>query len=104
MCWIEALEFLPGIRYREAPVDGVLSNVALPLPGSDFALAAFFLRNAACQTLTSHHTEFDLSHVHPAAMPRSVMECQLLYQLLGRGGLEGFIQRAWTMRTSYRQG
>lgn len=62
----------------KTPIDSRLNLIALLLPGLHLLLHSLRAGHALRQTLSRKHREFNLGHVEPTAMGRSVMDLQFL--------------------------
>jgi len=71
--------------------------VSVGFPCSYFGLHGLHIGNAAIKALPFQGTEFNLRHIEPTAMFRSVMNIKALCQPPGLLGIKRFIQRCYIM-------
>jgi hypothetical protein len=89
---IGARQLVPRLLSCELPFDARTRRVALPLPRIDFGDEDVTLADAAIQTLTAQHTDFDFHHVKPACVFRCVMKLQALKKAVRLRSRESFVQ------------
>ena len=65
--------------------------VALHFERLDLLLERLFVRDSACQSLSTEYTELNLGHVEPAAMFGRVVKLETLENAIGFGGFKCFI-------------
>ena len=86
-CWIQRLQFDPGIIGSEAPIHGGAQLVALVLPGGGLRAQSLGVGDTPGQGLEFEHIDFDLSDVEPAGMLGRVDPCQTTGNAPGRSSL-----------------
>jgi hypothetical protein len=99
---VQFLEFIPGIRDGETPIDGCPGGVPFSFPSTNFACYDCLATQPAIQALFSQNRDFDFGHVQPTAMFRRIVKLQFLGEvpgLLRRKSLEKAAGE-WVLRLS----
>ncbi len=97
-CWIQGLQFDPGIIGSEAPIHGGAPLVALVLPRGGLRAQGLGVGDTPGQGLTFEHINLDLSDVEPAGMFGRVDPFQTAGNAPGRGGLIACIEHTGLVR------
>ena len=79
---IQFLEFIPGIRDGETPIDSCPAGVQFNFPSTNFTGADCLAGQPAIQTLFSQNRDFNFSHVQPAAMFQRIVILQFLGEVM----------------------
>ena len=90
------MEFRPGVLCAEAPMNGGVGGIALPLQSMDFPAEGGLVGDTPPEAGAGQHAKLDLRHVDPTGVLGCVVELQPFNDTPGLGGKEGLVQGSWT--------
>ncbi len=91
------MEFRPSVLGAEAPINGGVGGIALPLQGLDFPAEGGLVGDTPPEAGAGQHAKLDLRHVKPTAVLGCVVELQPFNDTPDLRGREGLVQGSWTM-------